>query len=82
MITVTLRLSESLLCILKDIKKTKHETYNIQVKKGTTIREVLLNEGIHPLLAPMVVIDNTRVDINTVLENDQVVTLFGPLSGG
>jgi molybdopterin converting factor small subunit len=82
MINIKLKLSASLLCILEDVNNAKEETYTLQVKKGTTIREVLLMEGISPLLAPMVTIENQKVDLHTALDKDETVTIFGPLAGG
>ncbi|MBF0468325.1 MAG: hypothetical protein HQK61_05510 [Desulfamplus sp.] len=82
MITITLRLSQSLLSILNDVNNPRPETCYLQVKQGTTIKEVLLKEGINPLLAPMVSIDNIKVDIDTVVETDKTITVYGPLAGG
>ena len=82
MTNIELKLSASLLCILKDVNKPKAETYTLQVKKGTSIRELLLMEGINPLLAPMVTIDSQKVDLHTLLNKDETVTIFGPLAGG
>ena len=82
MIHIKLRLSESLLCILKDVNNPKDETIHLQAKRGTTIKEILLKEKINPLIVPMVTIGNTKIDIRTALEKDVTVTLFGPLAGG
>ena len=82
MLNIKLKLSASLLCILKDVKNTKEESYTLQVKKGTTIRELLLMEGISPLLAPMVTIENQKISLHTTLDKDETVTIFGPLAGG
>ena len=82
MINIELKLSASLLSILKDVNKSKPETYTLQVKKGTTIRDLLLMEGINPLLAPMVTIENQKIPLYTALDKDETVTIFGPLAGG
>lgn len=82
MINIKLKLSESLLCILRDINNAKAETYELQVEKGTTIRELLLMEGISPLLAPMITIENQKKDVHTPLNKDETVIIFGPLAGG
>lgn len=82
MINIKLRLAESLLCILKDVNNPKQENIALQVEKGTTIKEILLREGINPLLAPMVTIGNKKMDIHFPVEKDETITLFGPLSGG
>ncbi len=82
MLNIKLKLSASLLCILKDVNNAKDESYTLQVKEGTTIREVLLMEGISPLLAPMVTVGTHKVDLQTSLKKDEAVTIFGPLAGG
>lgn len=82
MINIKLKLSASLLCILRDINNAKAESYAVQVKKGTTIAQLLLMEGISPLLAPMITIENQKKDIHTPLNKDETVTVFGPLAGG
>ncbi|SMC64962.1 hypothetical protein SAMN02746065_106107 [Desulfocicer vacuolatum DSM 3385] len=82
MINIKLKLSASLLCILKDVNNIKPEISTLKVKKGTTIRELLLMERINPLLAPMVSIGNQKVDLRTTLDKDETVTVFGPLAGG
>lgn len=82
MITIELKLSASLLCILKDINKAGVETCTLQVEKGTTIRQILLMQGISPMLAPMITIDNQKVGLDAVVGADQCVTIFGPLAGG
>lgn len=81
-ITITLRLSESLLSILKDAGNPKTEIRRHQADKGATIRDVLVREGISPLLVPMITINNVRTPAGTVLESDTTVTLIGPLAGG
>lgn len=82
MVNITLRLSESLLSILKDINNPREERYSIQVERGTTIKEILVKDGISPLLAPLVTIDNIRVDIDIPMEMDNTITLYGPMAGG
>ncbi len=82
MIHITLRLSESLLCILKDVNNPKDETIHLQAKRGTTIKEILLKEKINPLIVPMVTVNNTKVNIHHALDKDTTITLFGPLAGG
>ena len=82
MINVTLRLSESLLCILRDANNPKEERISLRVESGTTVRNILLAEKIPPLLVPMISLDDRRTDIHTSLEADGTLTLFGPLAGG
>ncbi len=86
MLTITLRLSESLLCILRDAGSPKPETSEILVEKGTTIRQILLHQGINPLLVPMAGLTTTRgsqrIEMDTELYADVVLTLYGPLAGG
>jgi hypothetical protein len=88
MITITLRLSESLLSIFRDSGTPKEETKTIiyRTEKGITVKEILTDQGINPLLVPMVVLDteagNNKIDKDTLLEKDSVLTLYGPLAGG
>ncbi len=86
MLTITLRLSESLLSIFRDTNSPKQETCEILVASGTTIRQILVSQGISPLLVPMVgratAQGSQRIDMDTVLDADAVLTLHGPLAGG
>lgn len=82
MIQITLRLSASLLSILKDADNPKNETIFLQVEKGTTIKQILLKEKISPLLVPLISIDNKKQTVNTLVETDETITLIGPLAGG
>jgi len=82
MINITLRLSASLLSILKDAGNPKDETIFLQVEKGITIRQILLSERISPLLVPLISIDSKKQDVNTLVETDETITLIGPLAGG
>jgi hypothetical protein len=82
MITLTLKISESLLSILKDMGCPKKETCRLRVKKNTPVRQVLLEQGISPLLVPMIFLDNRKISVHTLLESDAVLTLHGPLAGG
>ena len=82
MITITLKLSESLLSILRDMGCPKQETCRIRVETGTSVRQVLIDEGISPLLVPLIFLDNLKISMDTSLETDAVLTLHGPLAGG
>jgi hypothetical protein len=52
------------------------------VQAGTLVRQVLINQGISPLLVPMIFLDSRKVSVDTPLEADGVLTLHGPLAGG
>jgi hypothetical protein len=82
MITITLKLSESLLSILRDMGCPKQETCRIRVETGTSVRQVLIDQGISPLLVPLIFLDNLKISMDTPLETDAVLTLHGPLAGG
>jgi hypothetical protein len=82
MITITLKLSESLLSILRDMGCPKQETRRIRVETGTSVRQVLIDQGISPLLVPLIFLDNLKISMDTPLETDAVLTLHGPLAGG
>lgn len=85
-ITLTVRLSESLLSIFTDAQtnagRSLAETSQIRVEKGTTVRQVLATMGISPLLVPMASLDNRRVDMDCPLEAEATLTIYGPLAGG
>ncbi|WP_153307629.1 hypothetical protein [Desulfospira joergensenii] len=81
-ITITLKLSESLLCILKDAGNPRPETFQIQVEPGSSIRRVLASQSINPLLVPMISRDSRKIPLDTILEEDVTLTLYGPLAGG
>lgn len=86
MITITLQLSESLLCIFRDTGAPREETIHCRAVPGVTVKKILIDQGINPLLVPMVAMDtragNKKIDHNTRLEKDIVLTLYGPLAGG
>ncbi|MCG8616598.1 MAG: hypothetical protein MI802_10310 [Desulfobacterales bacterium] len=85
---ITLRLSESLLCIFRDAGTPKEEISRITIEEGTTVREILATQGINPLLVPMAgfsepdTLDQQRIDLNTPLNISGTLTLYGPLAGG
>ena len=88
--TITLRLSESLLCIFRDAGSPKKESCELRVAQGTTVREILADQGINPLLVPMAgwrcAGDDSkhqkRLEQDAVLDRDGILTLYGPLAGG
>ena len=82
MVNVKLRLSESLLCILRDANNPKEENISLRVEKGTTIRKILSMEAIPPLLVPMISMGSERRDVHATVERDETITLIGPLAGG
>lgn len=86
MITVTLSLSESLLSIFRDNGNPLPETIEVRADPGTTVGEVILSQGISPLLVPMVAQatpdGRQRISKETVLETSVELTLYGPLAGG
>ena len=81
-ITLTLNLSESLLSILRDAGRPDPETRQIRTALGTPVRQILVDQGISPLLAPLIFLDNRKISVDTPLEADGVLTLHGPLAGG
>ncbi len=82
MITITVNMSESLLSILRDAGRPEPPTRRIRVEAGTPVRQVLIDQGISPLLVPLIFLDNRKVSVDTPLETDGVLTLHGPLAGG
>lgn len=86
MVTITLRLSESLLSIFRDQGTPIQETFQVKAEPGATVLEVIAAQGISPLLVPMVAMTtqtgSNRIDKNTSLDKDVELTLYGPLAGG
>lgn len=82
MITITLNMSESLLSILRDTGRPGQPTCRIRLQAGTLVRQVLIDQGISPLLVPMIFLDNRKISVDTPLETDGILTLHGPLAGG
>lgn len=80
---VTLKLSESLLSIYREMEIPLEETIVFYIEKPITLLSILLKVGINPLLTPMITIDNKRItSLNYLIENDEIITLIGPLAGG
>ncbi|MDT8378711.1 MAG: hypothetical protein RQ739_07450 [Desulfotignum sp.] len=82
MITITLNMSESLLSILRDAGRPGQPTRRIRVEAGTLVRQVLIDQGISPLLVPLIFLDSRKVSVDTPLQTNGVLTLHGPLAGG
>ena len=82
MITITLKLSESLLSILRDAGRPGQPTCRIRVSPGIPVRQILIDQGISPLLVPLIFLDSRKISMDTPLEADGVLTLHGPLAGG
>ncbi len=82
MISITLNMSESLLSILRDAGRPGQPTRRIRVQTGTPVRQVLIDQGISPLLVPLIFLDSRKISVDTPLEADGVLTLHGPLAGG
>ncbi|MBF0201795.1 MAG: MoaD/ThiS family protein [Desulfamplus sp.] len=79
---ITLKLSQSLLSILQDAGIAHKETWPMEVENGTTVRQVLMDQRINPLLVPMIFQDNKKISLDTPIESDAVLILHGPLAGG
>jgi hypothetical protein len=82
MIIITVKLSESLLSILRDAGRPGLPACRIRVEAGTLVRQVLIDQGISPLLVPLIFLDNRKISVDTPLEADGILTLHGPLAGG
>lgn len=80
---ITLKLSESLLSIYKTAGIDFKETFNIMSDTPMTIRDILMNAEISPILTPMIIVNNKSCSsINEVIVEDSTITLIGPLAGG
>ena len=75
-------LAHSLLCILKDAGRPSKECRVLEMPEPCRVREVLGKLAISPLLVPMALVDKKRVDLDTILNEGETLTLHGPLAGG
>ena len=87
MIFITLHLSESLLCILRDSNNPKPEKMELQAAPGAPLRDLLISQNINPLLVPMAAQKqpdgtNMKIPLTTTLDADTHIILYGPLAGG
>ncbi len=58
------------------------KTFQIQVEPGSSVRQILASQFINPLLVPMISRDSRKIPLDTILEEDVTLTLYGPLAGG
>ncbi len=80
---ITLRLSESLLSIYRETSNPLQEVMVINLDEPTTLHSIIVKAGINPALVPMIIINNKRVSyLNILVDNDETITLIGPLAGG
>lgn len=80
---ITLRLSESLLSIYRETSNPLQEVMVINLYEPTTLHSIIVKVGINPALVPMIIINNKRVSyLNVLVDNDETITLIGPLAGG
>lgn len=80
---ITLRISESLLSIYREMGNPLKATLELDLDKPATLNSILLKLGINPILVPMIIIDNKRVSsLDYLIKNDKTIILIGPLAGG
>ncbi|SHJ55615.1 hypothetical protein SAMN02745751_02833 [Dethiosulfatibacter aminovorans DSM 17477] len=75
---ITVKLSNSMLLIYED----KKETEKLVIDKPMTVNEILMEIGVNPILAPMILIDSKRVGKNHIIDSNELITVIGPLAGG
>lgn len=80
---ITMKMSESLLSIYKSSGKVFNETFVIESEASMTIKEIIMQAGISPMLTPMIMVNNKCCgSLNEVIVEDSTITLIGPLAGG
>ncbi|SCZ80275.1 MoaD/ThiS family protein [Acidaminobacter hydrogenoformans] len=80
---ITIKLSESLLSIYKTSGVEFEETFMIDTEGAVTIKEILNQAGISPMLTPMIIVNNKACSsLNEVIDEASTITLIGPLAGG
>lgn len=75
---VTLQLSGGLRAILTDLSPE----VTIDMEEPASVRDVLIQAGINPLLVMAVTVDGKRVEKTQVLVRDADIRLVGPMAGG
>jgi len=75
---ITLHLSGGLRAVLGDLP----EEIIIHVEGPASLRHILAQAGINPLLVMMVTVDGERGDKDQAVDHDAEIGLIGPMAGG
>lgn len=75
---INIKLSGSLLLIYKDLD----EQMTVHIDEPISIRCLLHKTGIHPSVAPMVLVDGEVRDKDFIIEEEVELMVIGPLAGG
>lgn len=76
---VTIRLSGSMRAIYPNLD----EEIVLEISEPMSIKNLLIHIGINPLVAPLVSVDQKLKNMDYVIkEEENVITVIGPLAGG
>ena len=75
---ITVKFSNSILMIYKEIS----ELETLVMEEPATVNDILIKLGVSPVLAPLILIDSQRVGRNHIVNNEEMITVIGPLAGG
>ncbi|WZL72697.1 hypothetical protein QBE52_16770 [Clostridiaceae bacterium 35-E11] len=75
---IKIKLSGSLLLIYKNLE----ECITVHIDEPISIEYLLHKTGIHPFVAPMVLVDGDVKDKDFIIEKEVELTVIGPLAGG
>ena len=75
---IVLHLSGGLRAILPHLP----EEIAIDVEEPVSLREILVQAGINPLLVVLITVDGKRGEKDQVIDHDARIGLVGPMAGG
>ena len=76
---VTIRLSGSVRAIYPNL----NEEIVLEISEPMSIKRLLLQIGINPLVAPLIAVDEKLANTNYIInEEENVINVMGPLAGG
>jgi hypothetical protein len=75
---ITLHLSGGLRAVLAHLP----EEMTIRKEGPASLREILVEAGINPLLVMLITVDGERREKDQVIDHDARIGLVGPMAGG
>jgi hypothetical protein len=75
---ITLHLSGGLRAVLAHLP----EEMTIRMEGQASLREILVEAGINPLLVMLITVEGERREKDQVIDHDARIELVGPMAGG
>jgi hypothetical protein len=75
---ITLHLSGGLRAVLEQLP----EQVKLEVEGPASVRDILIQAGINPVLVMVVTVDGDRGDKEQIIDHDAAIGLIGPMAGG